>query len=128
MNNSAAMQIAMEGQRGIIFACMLERYALDGRKIAQWDDCMYSVSGFYCFEQWAPTGGRISEVEVARRRRILNKLAAEGLIERHKMSMAVRYRMSRDVCDAIAEEAVKHYQAMGYSQDEIRPVAQTVGV
>ena len=117
MNLEQAKEMAMEMQRKAIKWAMLSSYVGDRRKIEQWDNFRFHLSTF-CAWHYKTEG-----ISDAQSRAWLNKLAAAGVItrEQYKPRVPACYRFPREVCDKIAAEVIAHFQAIGYSQDEIRP-------
>ena len=109
--------IAMEAQKAHIQRLMLWNTGGGMRRIEKWDDFRYHLSWFF-----TPKGhiGSMSDSNV---RSWMRKLAEAGVVEaeqnRRPYGM-LRWRFSREVCDRLAAEAIKHWGAVGYSQDESR--------
>jgi len=120
MNIEQAKAMALEMQRKAVFRVMLWNYG-SGRKIVEWDDFIFSLSTF-CAWHYKKEGIRSDQV-----RKWLNKLASAGVITRdqYRTHVPARYRFPREVCDQIAAGAIAYYQALGYSQDEIRQKVAT---
>lgn len=118
MDKQTITDVALIAQRKVIFSVMLEHYVSNGRKIAKWDDFRF---GLAYFRSWLAKIHHESTIGTIRRN--LDKLAEVGVIDRWKdyPGAAIRYRFPRTVCDQFAAEAIAHYQAIGYSQDEVRP-------
>lgn len=118
MNKQTITDVALIAQRKVIFSVMLEHYVGNGRKIAKWDDFRF---GLACFRSWLAKLHHESTIGTIRRN--LDKLSEAGVIDRWNdyPGAAIRYRFPRTVCDQFAAEAIAHYQAIGYSQDEVRP-------
>lgn len=114
MNIEHAKAMALEMQRKAIFRVMIGNY---NRRITieKWDDFRYSISGFLAC--------RYRSLDIYRNRHWLNKLVEIGVLKKHQSRKggSSRYRFPREVCDQIAAGAIAYYQALGYSQDEIRP-------
>lgn len=118
MHKQTITDLALIAQRKVIFSAMLEHYVGNGRKIAQWGDFRFSLVSF---RTWLVKLHHESTIGTIRRN--LDTLAGAGIIDRWKdyAGSAIRYRFPRSICDQFAAEAIAHYLAMGYSQDEIRP-------
>lgn len=115
MDESSVKTAALKAQRRTIFRLMLTHYVGDRCQIAKWDDFRYSISLF-------AAGSVLCGMPYSRIRRHLDRMAQAGDLERHQIRVGtpIGYRLPRIVCDAFAAEAISHYQAIGYSQDEIR--------
>lgn len=110
---------AIEAQRGEIFVWMLARFPKGGRRITTWDAKQHEFI-------WFTAMNVNHHGTLTARRDLLDKLAAEGVIERkHIYPGPTRYRFSLEICTKIAEEAATQYETMGYSSTEIRCVMAT---
>lgn len=110
-------ELALESQRRAIRSCMTSRYVDETRIINKWSDHHFSLSWFY-----TPTCTSASDSTV---RKWMRRLADAGTVDvrQWRKGGSICYRFPREICDQMAEESVKHWQAAGYSQDERRQIA-----
>lgn len=116
MDLDEAKGLALEAQQREIRRWMLSNYGGNERLIEKWDDTRFHFSWFF-----TPTSPSASDSTV---RKWMRRLADAGVVEvrQSRKGGSILYRFPRQVCDQMAEEAIKHWQAVGYSQDERRPV------
>ena len=109
--------MALQAQAAQIRSIMLANYGGAMRKIEKWGDFRYHFSFFMSFKTCF---GSMSDSNV---RRWMVRLVEAGIVEDcpGRRSYGVRrWRFPREVCDKLAAEAVEHWKAAGYSQDEKR--------
>ncbi len=118
MDAKAMVEDALATQKRHVFRVMLDHYIGDRCQIAKWSDHQYFCSGFYSYNL-------LADCSDTTKRRFMNDLAEAGEVTREKQGeyrgAAVRYKFPKDICALFAAQAVLHYEAMGYSQSEIRP-------
>ncbi len=115
MNLDEIKELALNAQRRDIRTCMLANYVGGMRIIEKWNDFRFHLSWFF-----TPTSESASDSTV---RKWMRRLADAGVVEvrQDRKGGSIRYRFPRELCDQLADEAIKHWQAVGYSQDERRP-------
>lgn len=118
MNLDEVKELALKEQRRAIRTWMLSKYMDESRIINKWSDHYFSLSWFF-----TPVSPIVSDSTV---RKWMRKLAETGAVEvrQWRKGGSICYRFSREVCEQAADEAVKHWQAVGYSQDERRPAIE----
>ncbi len=124
MNIEKIKGLAMQAQAEHIRRIMLANIEGDMRLIEKWDDFRYHLSFFGSFKSCF---GSMSDSNV---RYWMYKLVKAGIVEDYpgRRSYGVRrWRFPREVCDKLADEAVEHWKAAGYSQDEKRQAVKVGG-
>lgn len=108
-------EIALEAQQAEIRRWMLSNFGGNQKIIEKWDDHRFHISWFF-----TPITPTASESTV---RKWMRRLADAGVVEvrQWRKGGSICYRFPRQVCDQMADEAIKHWEAVGYSQDERRP-------
>lgn len=107
-------ELALDTQRREIRTLMLANYVGNERIIEKWNDFRFHLSWFF-----TPTTPAASDTTV---RKWMRRLVEAGAVEvsQWRKGGSIKYRFPRELCDPLADEAIKHWQAVGYSQDERR--------
>lgn len=117
-------ELALEAQRQKIQRWMLSNIGGVMRRIEKWDDFRYHLSWFHTPK------GHIGSMSDSNIRRWMRRLVDSGAIELEpgrRTGGVLRWRFPREICDQMASDAIKHWQDMGYSQNEARPVQPPKG-
>ena len=111
--------IALGAQRKEIRRLLLSNIGGTMRRIEKWDDFRYHLSWFH-----TPSGhaGSMSYTNI---RRWMMRLEEAGIVELdpHRRPYGpLRWRYPREVCDRLAADSIKHWQDIGYSMYENKPI------